>query len=1297
MANPFDQFDKPQPQQMPQPQANPFDEFDAPQPQPQPTQTEASGVFEAFQAGYQGSALGLGPGFDVGPLRIGGRGKLPDIVLSPTDADWYERLASGVGSVLSELPFGIVGAIGGGAAGGAAGTAVPVVGNVTGAVVGAGAGSMALPAAIRESYIQAYTKGEIESTADFLNRVGLVLKQTGKEGLVGALTGGAGRTAQLTAQAAGAGAKTTAAAVLTAEGATLVVAPAALEGRLPEPQEFMDAAILLVGFKSATSGAAKLAEIYRRTGKTPIEVLADAAKDPTIIEDLGGETALTVARENNVFTGQAPGAGSRVGFTQSPDTPVDKLFSNFGDMKLGKDWRDMSGQNRTREQVEAENTTNLRLKMFERANADPKQFSADTVSAQNFDLGDGVSIKIDAGKAGNTRLQISVNGEIAGAARIEKGMIDSMAVKPEFAGRDIGVTMLRWMNDNGVANVREVPDRSPGFVRAQKKVLSEPAKPEAAPDAAQPDTEIPRAYQEQAKQENARNAVPPPSKEAAEFLEKPFAEVPQLPGEPVLKTHVNYNYINTTDDVKGAMSRLSELYEQNIRSATRDKVTWEQTYAEAKEIYRTTTGEEPPPTPLANADYAKLSADLYARKQLLVSGAEQLMTLRNDYVKAKAENRATDQMRLEVLAQIDRIGKAQAEVRGAQAEVGRALNILRSTNRDKAYYDELNEILNQKFKTGDNINDTINRPTFDNIMDMLGQYDKPGQTLKFASKATKPNWLDKFFEIYTAGLVSGVITQTANIYGNAAMLPLRPLVDAAAVGFGALRKDGERVAAAEPFARAAGTVLGVVDAARIAGAVARSGVPYKMVPDQIRNANTGKFGEIVRIPFRGLASTDAFFRVLNERAEAYTLAARQATKEGLNPATREFRERVVQIAADPPEAMQKQIEDAGLRFTFASPVGSLGQTLLTARRKSPLLNLIVPFVQTPINAVKEMLRYSPLSPAVKEWRDDIRKGGVARDKAIAEVSLGVAMGATVMTLAAADMLSGNGPVEPEKRRILLAAKWQPYSIKVGGKWYSYQRIQPLGGLLGMYADTQEIWERMTEDEQQNAMAAIGAAFANAITNQTFLQGITNFIEAFSEPERFMERYIQNQVASFVPGILGQTAQLTDPYRREVYSILDAVTNRIPLASQTLLPARDPFGEPIENKDRVGIIGPITVTTESDDKVRSEAARLGLGVGPTRKFIELKDMGEDDLGRVNLTPEQRDVFAEQSGKMAYAILDQLVNSPGWDDMPDIIQRQTMERVFEDARKYGRALAVPPEQLIQEYERINEGLGKRLQSK
>lgn len=239
----------------------------------------ASGIGEAIQAGYQGSAAGYAI-----------RGKLPDIQLDPTNSAWYERLAAGATQLAVEFPLMVAGGIGGAAAGGAAGSAVPVVGNAVGALIGGGAGAFALPAAIRESYVQAYSKGEIVNTADFLNRTAIVLQHTGKEALIGAATAGAGKLARVGAEAAGLGVKATGAAVLTAEAGTLTVAPALMEGRLPEPQDFTDAAILLVGLKGVGVASRKLATIYAKTGKTPTDVMADAAKDPTIIEDLKAET-----------------------------------------------------------------------------------------------------------------------------------------------------------------------------------------------------------------------------------------------------------------------------------------------------------------------------------------------------------------------------------------------------------------------------------------------------------------------------------------------------------------------------------------------------------------------------------------------------------------------------------------------------------------------------------------------------------------------------------------------------------------------------------------------------------------------------------------------------------------------------------------------------------------------------------------------------------------------------------------------------------------------------------------------
>lgn len=832
----------------------------------------------------------------------------------------------------------------------------------------------------------------------------------------------------------------------------------------------------------------------------------------------------------------------------------------------------------------------------------------------------------------------------------------------------------------------------------RQDILRQAALPDsAAPKgeaAQQPESysNIPRAYRELAKQENARNAVPEPSAEAMRFVEKPFADVPQLPGEPVLSTHVNYNYLNAAEDVKGAMSRLSELYESKIKEATRGEVPWEQTYAEARSMFESTTGEKAPELALGNNDYAKLSADLYARKQLLISGAEQLMAAQKAYAEARANNAATPQMKLDLLAQIDRVAQAQAAVRGSQAEVGRALNILKSTNRDKAYYDELTKIIDGRFGVeGKKIGDA----NFDTMVDMMGQLGSPAEALKFAEKAAKATTWEKIVEAWKAGLVSGPITQVANILGNSTFMATRPLVDAVAVAVGAFKSGPNRVATVEPLARVVGNIHGVIDGSKAALAVMQTG-ELAGKSEATRKAIEGRLGEAVRTPFRLLGAADAFFRVTNERGEAYALATREAVKEGFNPATREFRDRVAELAMNPTDKMAEQISDAGVRFTFNAPLGEKGRAVQQTIRKLHL-EWAVPFVQTPANVAKEMMRLTPGAPIVKEWRDAIAKGGAEADKAVAEMVIGTAVGTAVFSFALSGNISGQGDPDPKKRATQMAAGWQPYSIKIGDTWYSYQRLQPVGTLIGMAADAAAVWEHAGEEESDKIPKILSTAFANAITNQTFLQGVTNLVNAISDPQRFGPKFVQNMAASAVPAVVGQTAAMLDPYQREVYSVLDAIQNRIPGAREGLMPKRDPYGEPIAAKERLGEISPVTASTESQDKVRTEAARLGVGVSKAPDSVELPAGRDKKLGKIELTPQQRDIFADKAGHMAHQILTQLVNSPSWEAMPDMVQRQAMEKVFEASRKVGKAAAVPPEQILQKAQEIARELNMRLQPK
>lgn len=298
------------------------------------------------------------------------------------------------------------------------------------------------------------------------------------------------------------------------------------------------------------------------------------------------------------------------------------------------------------------------------------------------------------------------------------------------------------------------------------------------------------------------------------------------------------------------------------------------------------------------------------------------------------------------------------------------------------------------------------------------------------------------------------------------------------------------------------------------------------------------------------------------------------------------------------------------------------------------------------------------------------------DKAISEFAVGSASMAAVFVYALDGNISGAGEPDAGKRRVQQAAGWQPYSIKIGDTWYSYNRLQPIGTLMGLAADVAEVWDHLNDEEADQIPKMLAVAFANAVTNQTFLQGITNLVDAMSDPKRFGPSLLNGFARSAVPNVVGQLTEMNDPIARQVNGMLDAVKSRVPGLRETLLPKRDVFGEPIDSTERVGGISPVTVSKESDDKVRTEAARLNVSAGAAPKKTHV-GRGSGKLGDVELTPEQRDIFTDKAGHLAHDVLTQLVNSPNWDPMPDLAKKRAFAKVFLQAHRAGAAAALPPD--------------------
>lgn len=1470
--------------------------------------TRKSESFEDYiNAGFQQSVVGLAK-----------RGKAPDVAVDQ-DTPWYGRAASSVAGMIGDSPAMVAGFMAGapvgGAVAGAAGSVVPVAGTAAGiaagSVMGGFAGANALPAALRATMMEAYEKGEVKSAGDFLDRAMHVAWETTKAGVVGAATGGAGIAAKAALPIA-APIVARVAAPTAAQVATMATVSRALEGELPQPQDFADGAVLLFGLHAVGAGASKLRTIYAKNGKTPAEVVADANSDPELKSELVASVEKKpVAPAVGQMSPAVPQNIAPRTETALPPGLLSTIKSMGGIDSADGTMRDVTGETRTGKGVRGippglfnkggmgldDIATQLRDKGYDipegadggvqalkdmirqEVNGETRHYSAhdeESVFAaaravrERQGEAEHADFLGDLASEGLTHEPHDIidSDRVARLAEIDEGALEKAATKYENDDSAFMAEVNRLLDEHN-QNRQTAGSGQENSGAAQSQTVAASSSTEAKKLSS--DSAIPRAYQSIADEETARAIVP--GDKAANPASDIFAEsLPQGKGEPSLSTHVNYNYINSADDVKLALARMSEINESEINEARRGTVSWEEAGQEKAQVLSGMLGAADinqviKGLGLEGASFAQLQAKIGAAKDMVVGAASHMISLAKD-IAEKGEN-ATAEDHLQLAAARERTAMIGETFLGNRAELARAMNYLkdsaveaRTTKRimetigltgemprkvfnEKAPFaentiftsskvDAARALLRSKIgqlnagldpevlgagltiagayieagvrtfahfskvmiaDLGDSIKPHL-QELYDSAMDaskkmvkgdpltmaqMIAQIDTAEGAVKFSKQMSmltssaskliedvkaaiqgsadsgtlnsaldelqnrkqtrvKPDevkvgvqlvrdaidkyrndpkklaelmeristedgahafveetmrstWWEKIVEAWKAGILSGPVTHMANILGNGTFSVLRAPIDAAASAIGLLRgaSVGERVSAIEPIARLTGLLEGTKDGLKVGWAALKSG-ESSVKGEQFRTAIEGKTGEIIRAPFRLLSAADAVFKTMNSRAETYTLATRQAAAEGLNPLSHEFRERIVSLVNEPTPEMVTASDEAANRFTFNEELGEKGQAVQSLVRKWHL-EWMVPFIRTPANVAKELLRMTPAAPLIGEWRADIAKGGVARDKALAELSVGSGTMAVVMSYAFDGNISGAGDPDPGKRRAKMAAGWQPYSIKVGDKWYSYQRLQPFGTLIGMAADVANVWDHMTEEESDKVPKMLSVAFANAITNQTFLQGITNIVNAISDPTRFGPKLVQGMAGSVVPAIVAQPTSMADPIAREVDSVLDAVKARIPVARDTLLPKRDIYGEPTANTERVAGVLPITVKTESEDKVRTEGARIGFSAADTPKKTHV-GAGSGKLGDVKLEPDERDRFAEAGGKMAYQMLSTVVNQPSWDALPDRVKLKVYRDTFQAAHKFAAYQAISMEKRIAKGQEVTEKIQAEL---
>lgn len=669
---------------------------------------------------------------------------------------------------------------------------------------------------------------------------------------------------------------------------------------------------------------------------------------------------------------------------------------------------------------------------------------------------------------------------------------------------------------------------------------------------------------------------------------------------------INWARVDTAQDVQVLMGDMATKFKGSIDEARRGVMSQETTSKLADDLGMTVTEL------LARRKGMPLNAEQsLAARRLWAASGENLLELAGRAAGTNAG--ALDQYAFrKALATHHAI---QADVIGARTETARALAAWRIPAGGGGV--ERARAIQQTLETmgGKSASQEIARR-----LSILAQHGNPGSLAKFAEKGWGAKTFDSVREVWVNGLLWSPQTHFVNTVSNTAVMFSQVLERGVAARIGQLRgATGEAVAPGEALVMTYALVSGVRDAWRVAGKAFKSGetgwalnkveLPrahaitsetFGMASETGLGRTVDFLGQTARVPGRFLGAEDEFFKSIGYRMELHAQSLRQATSEGLTGEA--MGRRMAELVKNPTEQLRIASADAALYNTFTQQAGAFGQTFMKLREKVPAITFVLPFVRTPVNIARYTFERSPFAPLVGQWRDDIAAGGARADIALARMATGSTIMLSALDWADSGLIVGKLPKEAGEREALSRQGAQDYSIKLGDKWYSFNRLDPFGSLLGFSSDLAAIARRseMNEDdmdEWQEVVAAGITAVAQVAINKQYLRGLSDVFEVMGDPGRYSEGYINNLLASFLPfnALAGNIARTADPIQREASNPWEALQAKMIGLSDKLPPRLTLWGEEISTESGLGktydFFSPVRARGVKPEAIDTEIMRL----------------------------------------------------------------------------------------------------------
>ncbi len=374
----------------------------------------------------------------------------------------------------------------------------------------------------------------------------------------------------------------------------------------------------------------------------------------------------------------------------------------------------------------------------------------------------------------------------------------------------------------------------------------------------------------------------------------------------------------------------------------------------------------------------------------------------------------------------------------------------------------------------------------------------------------------------------------------------------------------------------------------------------------------GKVVSALSYPTKLLEGMDQFFTSLSEGAAKGSLEYRasKGVKMG-NIASEASKEAQYRLFRQKPLADQEgHLLNAVDQFTV------MMQGL--RNNKNPIVSNVskftVPFIQTPMNIFKQGIEYSPMGFGTLA-------GAANKTEQLSKAIIGSSIFAGAATLLSSNRLTFGEPIDETGKRNFRESGMLPYSVKIGDKWVSYQKLPPaLSFPLALTAGIHDaIKSKKMDDGTAELILSAVSKYGTFLSEQSYAKSIGDMLSSVKGGEAGIANVISNYSQQLMPyrAFTGWLARLTDKSQRKIDSKADFIDKQVQLFMMNIpgltekVPARlDSQGQPIPNQSPVlNAFSPVQTSKQTDTQTKdyeNTQAIKQLNKEKTFQNAEVKD-------------------------------------------------------------------------------------------